>query len=272
MIKNKDKISDEAIKSELPAQIRDKVKLLCYGEVGSTNEIAKKTATEKSDDWYVILSESQTKGKGRLGRSFFSPPESGIYMSILLRPSLSVADAPLITPAAAVAVCESIRSICEADAKIKWVNDILVDGKKVCGILTESAISSGGKLDYVVIGIGINVYKPSNDYPSEIIKKAGYLSESVEANLKNRLCAEIIGRISDIIPIVPSRTFINSYRRLCMNLGKRVSVVPVAMDGLDNIEAEADVIGIDDECGLILKYDDGSYRTMTSGEIRIKYD
>ena len=108
-------------------------------ECPSTNSLLKSQAPEIPTD-AVLIAESQSDGRGRLGRSFYSPPGSGLYMSVLTRPDLENADLPLLTPAAAVAVCGAIEAVANVPASIKWVNDVYVGGKKVCGILTETAL------------------------------------------------------------------------------------------------------------------------------------
>ena len=144
----------------------DEVSVRVFGVVESTNLLARDMARHGVVQYTAIVAQEQTHGRGTHGRSFFSPPDTGLYMSIVLRPDESVTDALFITTAAAAACAEAIESIFEAKAEIKWVNDIYVDGKKVCGILTEGLLRPDGSgIEYAVLGIGINVYKPRQDFP-----------------------------------------------------------------------------------------------------------
>ena len=129
-----------------------------FSELDSTNQYLKELAKEGAKAGTVIIANKQSAGRGRLGRSFFSPEGTGIYMSILLRPEMELQKSVRITSMAAVAVARAIERVSGIEAKIKWVNDIFLNGKKVCGILTESGINAiTGTLEYAVLGIGINV-------------------------------------------------------------------------------------------------------------------
>ena len=133
-------------------------KKLYFEELDSTNSYLKEMAAKGAQEGTIIIANRQSAGRGRLGRSFFSPEEKGIYMSILLRPDISLERAVLITSMAAVAVAEAIEQVSGIQTKIKWVNDIFLNKKKVCGILTEAGIDAEtGTLEYAVLGIGVNV-------------------------------------------------------------------------------------------------------------------
>jgi BirA family biotin operon repressor/biotin-[acetyl-CoA-carboxylase] ligase len=135
----------------------------------------------------------QSAGRGRLGRSFYSPGDTGLYMSILLRPALQPENAVLITCAAAVAVSNAIREVCGEEVQIKWVNDLFLHQKKVCGILTEASFSAQTNgLDYAVCGIGVNVYPPENGFPEELASIAGAVCSAPEEGLRDRLAAAIL--------------------------------------------------------------------------------
>ena len=129
----------------------------------STNALVRQRAAGGAAEGLVILANQQTKGRGRMGREFYSPPDTGLYMSLLLRPgAIPPAQAIHITTMAAVAACLAIDALCPRQPQIKWVNDILLRGKKVCGILTEGSFDlETGKLDDVVLGVGFNVYPPA---------------------------------------------------------------------------------------------------------------
>ena len=163
----------------------------------STNSLLWKQATQGEKEGAVIIAKRQTGGKGRLGRSFCSD-EGGLYMSLLLKPQLCPEDTALITPLAALSVAEALGDLFGIQADIKWVNDIYVNGKKVCGILTEASINPVQvKTDFVVVGVGLNVYAPCGGFPEEIKSIAGALLpyEADKDGLLNLLAAEIVKKI-----------------------------------------------------------------------------
>ncbi|MGN1277316.1 MAG: biotin--[acetyl-CoA-carboxylase] ligase, partial [Floccifex sp.] len=158
-------------------------------EVTSTNTLVVQKAIKNEKEGYVLVSSYQTHGKGRTGHSFYSPSQSGVYLSVLLRPvDKTPMEATNITSMAAVAACKAIEDIEDVHPQIKWINDIFVNNKKVCGILTEASISMESKcMDYVVMGIGFNVYVPENGFPKELQDIAGSIfSHSIEDG-KNKL-------------------------------------------------------------------------------------
>ena len=143
--------------------------------VDSTNSLLREKANAGIPEGYVVLAGQQTGGRGRMGRRFYSPPDTGLYLSLLLRPThLLPSEAVGITTMAAVAACRSIEEVSPGDAQIKWVNDIYLGGKKVCGILTEASIGlESGSLDYAVVGVGFNVCAPEDGFPGGLSQIAG---------------------------------------------------------------------------------------------------
>ena len=140
-----------------------------YKTIGSTNQVAKKMAIDGEAQGTVIISEEQTQGRGRMGRSFFSPAKSGIYMSLILRPNVYAHEAVLVTTAASVGVCRAIEKVTDKNPQIKWVNDIFLDDKKICGILTEAVTNfETGLVECVIIGIGLNFRLPEENFPAGI--------------------------------------------------------------------------------------------------------
>lgn len=229
--------------------------------VGSTNALLKQRAKKGASAPYLLVASHQTQGRGRMGRTFFSPDNSGIYMSLLLKPKLPPDKLTLITSAAAVAVCNAIHKLTGRKAEIKWVNDIFVDGKKVCGILTESVFPSQSSEDiYTVLGIGLNVYPPENGFPDEIKDSAGYITEKVYTGFKDNLIATIINNFFNIWQI----DFISKYKELCFILGKNIRVIS------PTVIKNALAVDIDDMCRLLVRYDDGTEEWLSSGEISIK--
>ncbi len=185
-------------------------------------------------------------------------------MSILSKPSLVASQSVLITAAAGVAVSEAIETVCNKSPEIKWVNDLMLDNKKICGILCEGAINTkSGILDYTVLGIGINLYKPENNFDEEIKDIAGYVTETETQGLKNRLISEIINRYFYYTNNLESKEFLDKYKKLSCVLGKEITVIKQ-----NNKKALA--LDIDDACRLKVKYPDGKTEYLSSGEISIK--
>ena len=233
----------------------------CYDCVSSTNTVAKDFAESGQKENAIIISSAQTNGRGRLGRTFFSPDNTGVYMSFLLYPDISPEKALYITTAAATAVCEAIELVCELSPKIKWVNDILIDGKKVCGILTEGTLNSNGRLTYAVLGIGINLYAPKNDFPDDIKGIAGFLFDDTDDEKAYRLIAEIINRFFEYYNRLEEKPFLQPYIERSAVIGKSVNVLQ------NQTERTSKVIGIDDEFHLVVENSDGKTEYLSSAEI-----
>ncbi len=231
----------------------------------STNALVRDVAREGEKEGYLLIAEGQTAGRGRLGRSFFSPAGSGIYMSLLLRPQNRSPEASLrITTTAAVALCRALEEISDLTPQIKWVNDIYLNGKKVCGILTEGALSPlDNSLDFAVLGIGINVYTPDGGFPADIENIAGALFENKKQDTKNRLIAAFLNAFFKEYP-TPSAACADEYRKRNLAIGKNVLLIR----GENQIPAK--VIDIDGDCRLIVEYPDGAKGIYASGEISLR--
>jgi BirA family biotin operon repressor/biotin-[acetyl-CoA-carboxylase] ligase len=191
-----------------------------------------------------------------------------LYISLLLRPQACTADKALrFTTAAAVSVCEAIEKVYEAaEPAIKWVNDIYMRGRKICGILTEASFNiEDGTLDYAVIGIGINVYTPEGGFPPEISDIAGsvFPAEETSEPVRNRLAAEVLNGLVKHC-VLSDADCISEYRKRCMVPGREIDVI--THSGTKRAQA----LGLDDECRLLVRYDDGSEEYLSSGEISIR--
>ena len=233
--------------------------------VTSTNALLKEKAALGAPEGTVLIALSQTAGRGRFTRKFFSPADSGIYMSILLRPRIPAESATLITTAAAVAVAEAAEKISGRKTGIKWVNDVLIDGKKICGILTEASLNiESGELDYAIPGIGLNIYEPENGFPDEIKNIAGAILEERGSGNKSRLAAAVLESFFKYYKDISERTYLNSYRERCIVLGKQINVL--SSDGT----RPATALDIDENCRLRVKYSDGKEEVLSSGEVSIK--
>ncbi len=233
-----------------------------YDTLDSTNNLLKKLAAEGAPDGSAVIAHAQTGGKGRLGRSFFSPEGCGLYMSVLLRRDIPVGLVKLLTPLAAVAVAEALEECGSKKIGIKWVNDLYADGKKVCGILTETQLSpqSGAPL-WAVVGIGVNLFPPHCGYPDDIKDRAGAAFEAASDGLRNRVARGILLSLGRKLGGLESRDFLGEYRARSILGGREVTVLPEGYS--------ARVKGIDDDCRLIVETPAGE-RRLESGEVSLK--
>ncbi|MGI6205893.1 MAG: biotin--[acetyl-CoA-carboxylase] ligase [Anaerovoracaceae bacterium] len=244
----------------------DPALLTIYQETDSTNTRVKAAALEGAPHGTTAVANEQTAGRGRMGRKFISPPGSGIYLSILLRPDTDMAGAVPITTAAAVAVCESVRDLTGMDAGIKWVNDVYIGPKKICGILTEAAadVETGG-LDSVVVGIGINYRYDPDSFPEDLHERIGWIYEDEKpAVSRNELAAAVIDKTLYYADHLGERTFIEPYRKYSVIIGRDI----VCTRGNEKFNARA--VDIDDDGGLVVETDLGR-TTLSSGEISVRW-
>lgn len=242
-------------------------KIVVLKTVGSTNAYLRELAQKGASEGTLVISSEQTSGQGRRGRTFFSPADTGLYLSILLRPKVAVNEAVKITSLAAVAVCFALEKECGVQPEIKWVNDIFVGGKKVAGILTEAAFDmENGALDYAVLGIGINVYPPENDFPEELSGIAGAVLDKHFGDLRNRLAAAVYEQFMRLYEKLPDKSYLDEYRKRLMWRGEQIFVLSGA-DGKDKTPAV--LLDVDENCALKVRYENGSSGTLTSGEITI---
>lgn len=256
-------LNENNIREYLPTN--DKRNIYVFDSIDSTNNFAKKLAAEGEPHGTAVAAEMQTSGRGRLGRSFCSPSGGNIYMSVILRRDISIEKSMLITPCAAVAVADAIDSVCGTETKIKWVNDLFLGGRKICGILTEASLDcETKKLGYAVVGIGINLASIRKSFPKELIESATSIEdETGKIPDRFRLIAEILRNLDEQIGKIEDVSFMDEYRRRSFLIGRHISVVK--SDG----ERMAEAVGIDDSAGLVVRYDDKTVETLNSGEARI---
>ncbi len=235
-------------------------------DIGSTNDYLREKAAQGKGEGYAVVAGAQTRGKGRTGRSFYSPADTGIYLSLLLRPKdCGPAQAVKFTTMAAVAACEAIEKVSHRSPQIKWVNDIYIDGKKVSGILTEASVSlENGSLEYVLLGIGINVYPPEKGFPQELRETAGSVFQERKSDGKNQLAAGFLNRLMEIYTKEETGEYAEEYRKRSMVLGKRIQIL--TPEG----EKGARALEIDKDCRLLVEYEDGNRELLRAGEIRIR--
>ena len=238
-------------------------KLILLEETDSTNRVAKELAWQGEPEGTLVVANVQSAGRGRLGRSFYSPAGSGIYMSLILRPNLAATQALRITSCAAVAVARAIENVTELSPKIKWVNDIYINNKKVCGILTEAGFSGEGeRMQHAVLGIGVNVGKIQ--FPDELSRIATSLgNETKEPVSRSRLLAEICNEFSEFYENIEKGTFLEESKRRSFVLGKQIVVH--TSEGM----YEAKAVDLNEEGHLIVERD-GKRESLYTGEITIR--
>lgn len=244
---------------------KSNVNVLFYDEVTSTNDIAKDLARDGAEEGTVIISKTQTQGKGRMGRSFISNEDNGIYMSLVLRPQMSLLESVNITVMGACAVLEAIEKTSGVNCTVKWVNDIYIKDKKACGILTEASFDfESAQLDYAILGIGVNVTPPRNGFNDEIsaIATSIYPLKS-PVGYKSVLCAEIIDRFMHYYKNAHDKSYIKLYKDKSNILGEYVNVIR----GNEVVSGKA--IDIDENANLIVETKNGIVK-FNSGEARVR--
>ena len=261
-----------------------------FDEVTSTNTLLKEKAAAGAREGTVIIANSQTGGKGRMGRSFFSPLNTGLYISVLLRPTdIPPQKALKITTMAAVAACRAIEAVLPDQEKpevpkkktgtrrpaaesiirpqIKWVNDIFLRERKVAGILTEASMSmENGNLEHAVLGIGFNVYEPQGGFPAELQDIAGCILGTRIPDAKNRIAAEFLRAFFEIYRAPDHLGYEAEYKERSLVLGKTVDVISTG----GGSTRRAKVLDITEDCNLLVEYDDKSQGVLSSGEVSVR--
>ena len=237
-----------------------------FDETESTNEEIISRANQGASEGTLAVALKQTKGQGRSGRSFFSPNAGNLYMSFLLRP-LSSTPMSLLTPAAAVATRRAINRVLGISTQIKWVNDLYLDDKKVCGIIAKAMNIDDANRMYVVIGIGINVHTPNEEIPDDIPNYGTLLDYSTNLEQEDiipKLCAALYSEYMKIYTDIDDVDFMNEYRSASNVIGKEVTYIS------GDKQIKVTVCDIDDEGSLIVTDENGNNVKYRDGEIRIK--
>ena len=234
-----------------------------HDRLDSTNNRAKMLAAAGAKHGTVIIADSQSGGRGRQGRSFFSPDHSGVYMTMILRPDCAPDQAGLLTSLAAVATARAVEKTANVKADIKWVNDLYISGRKICGILCEAGLGmEAGKLEYAVAGIGVNTARMQ--FPPELQEIATSIgNECGEAPERNRLIAEILNETEALLGDLKTGHFLEESRKRSNVIGRTVTVI----EGDKRYPAKA--VDIDDQGRLVIETEDG--RTcLNYGEVSLK--
>ena len=261
-----DILSGGELLCRLGAERMERVKFL--ETVDSTNTCLRTLALAGAPAGSVVCSDQQTGGRGRLGRSFASPAGSGVYLSYLLRPTTLPENTADLTAWTAEAMCGAVEDACGARPRIKWVNDLIMNGRKTGGILTEMSVESeSGSVQYVIAGVGINVSRLEADFPEELRGIATSLKQETGREISRaELAADMIRRFDKLAEDYPARKedYLAAYRRDCLTPGNRVLV------RRGGSEREAFAESISDDFGLEVRYGDGTREAVSSGEVSVR--
>lgn len=242
-------------------------RLDCFASIDSTNAYLKRIAADGASDGTVAVAAEQTAGRGRRGRSFQSAAGKGVYLSVLLRPKLSAGELMPLTGLCAAAMCDAVERVCAVRPQIKWTNDLVLNGKKLCGILTELGMECGA-LSYVIVGIGINVSQRTEDFEGEVAD----LATSLECELgtpvsKNELAAAMLDALDALYEALKTgdtADYLACYRRDCVTIGKEVQLL--WQDAQEKVRA----LDVDDQFGLVVRRENGTVETIRTGEVSVR--
>lgn len=251
--------SARGVTAGMSAELAERLDIRTTECTGSTNADVRALAESGAPEGTVIIAGEQTAGRGRLGRSFYSPKDGGLYMSVLLRPELGAADALAVTVCAAAAAACAVEKLTGRNTGIKWVNDLYIDGRKICGILTEASVETDGKMNYAVLGIGINV--TDMGFPDELREKAG--AAGGEPSMRPALAAAVLERFFAYYDRLPDKGYLSEYRKRSILTGKTVEY------DRGGVIYSAKAVGIDDDARLIVISPDGKEIHLGSGEVNI---
>ena len=242
--------------------------LVCLETVDSTNNDLKRRAVGEAPDGLVVVAEEQTGGRGRRGRSFASPAGKGLYLSALLRPSCTLEQLPALTAWSAVAVCDAVEALCGVRPGIKWPNDVILDGRKLCGILTELELEAEtAALRHVVVGVGINLTQTAADFGPEVAPVAVSLAQALgRAPRRAEMAAAVLAALDELYAAFPAEraAWLERYRADCLTLGRTVRLLRAGE------EEEAFAEAVDDAFALVVRRADGSREAVSSGEVSVR--
>lgn len=231
-----------------------------FEELDSTNTKCMSLARNGAAHGTVVIADHQSAGKGRRGRYFCSPKGAGLYCSVLIREGFNMENINLITPCAAVAAAKAIEELSGHETKIKWVNDIFMGGRKLCGILTEASLP-----DFAVIGIGINLLYVKDEFTEELHSIATSIEEQTGKVIKPiEMEKSLLFHLSNELSKLSSKAFLNEYKKRSFVIGKEIEVHS------GNKIYNAKAIDIDDNAGLILELPDKTKQTLITGEVSVR--
>ena len=236
--------------------------LLPEWEQGSTNTTARALFCELKQGPVLVATTWQTGGRGTRGRSFFGSRDGGLYLSLALKPPCAGELLGLVTPAVAVAVACAVREECSVEVGIKWVNDIIAGGKKLCGILCETGFDSTGQPEVLTIGVGVNLKAQAlSEELGAIATALDVFCDTVDVD---RLCAGIVNRVFEQLGTLEQKSFLDTYRSLSVLLGRRIRY-----EAGDTV-FEGTATDIDDEACLVVTLDSGECRILNCGDVSVR--
>ncbi len=244
----------------IKSYMQSPVKIEYIPNVTSTNDIIMEYGRKGIEEFTAVVADSQSSGRGRKGRIFYSPDNAGTYFSILLRPNINFSESLYITTAAAAAVTEAMKQLYNMDTEIKWVNDIYYNGRKICGILTEAHLDmESGTVDYAALGIGINIFEPKESYNQDIknIAGAAFCRSMFDNKIRCKITAKVIDIFYEYYKNLSNMTFLTVYKSRSFLTGK------------NGIMQKAFVKGIDDKCRLSVLFENGIEENLLSCEVSL---
>ncbi len=255
-----------AIVSHLPPTYPWHAAVTLVKSIDSTNDALKRLAVQGAPEGTALIAECQTRGKGRRGRSFCSPAGLGIYMSVLLRPHCPAGQLLHLTPAIGEAICDAVERSTDIRPNIKWANDLVIERRKICGILVEPHIDALGNVESAVCGIGINCCQRAEDFPPELRETAASLAMFTPQVNQNRLAAEMLAAMRQISETVLREkcAWMRRYRADCMTIGQEISLVR------GNQNRHGTALDEDDDGALLVRYTGGETEAVCSGEVSVR--
>lgn len=256
----------DQIISRLPASYPWRGNIHYFNTIDSTNTYARQLAANGAPHGTVVIADSQTGGRGRMGRSFHSPAGAGIYLSMLLRPDSPAQKLLHLTCAVAVAAADAIQAATGLRPGVKWTNDLVVGQKKLGGILTELSVNSAGNVDWAIIGIGINCLQSANDFPLEIVDMATSLQLCSTTPIdRATIISEILTALQHMcVDLLDPGPILLRYRNDCITIGQEISLIRG-----DEI-SHGTALDVDETGALVVHFDDGQIRAVNSGEVSIR--
>ena len=256
------KSSDILSAEKISETLEDKgIRVAVFDVLDSTNTEARRQAVGGCTAPALIIADSQSAGRGRMGRSFYSPSSVGLYMSVLLNVREDMTETLRLTTLAAVAVTQTIEALCKIKAEIKWVNDIYLNGRKICGILCES-FSVSAEERYAVVGIGLNLY--TEDFPPQLKDIAASLMP--ERGMREAFAVEITERLLELFDCKDDEKAIEYYRERSIVIGENIIFTE------NGVPCKARACDVAAQGRLVVRLDDGKERILSSGEISLKLD
>ena len=266
LVRVPDVMTQEALSDIGTRQVGRKV--LYYDRLDSTNNEIKRLSIDQVENGLAVIADCQTGGRGRRGRSFLSPAGKGLYLSVLMQPHCSVEELSMLTAWSAVALCRAVERACGVRPGIKWPNDLVLNRKKLCGILTELEWEAeSGEFSCVIIGAGINVSQDEADFGPEVAPIAISLAQALgTAPDRTELAAQVIRSLNALYDDFPSQNaaYLDHFRRDCLTVGNPIKVISGAGERIGT------ATGISDDFGLTVRWEDGSTETLTSGEVSVR--